>query len=102
RDVETPGWQLRRQGALAGNARAAAHRVLDEGADTLVLFAVDDRTTIRIHGLRPGAQAAEPVGDAFDHLVVDVALHQQARARRAGLARVLDDAVDDRGDGAVQ
>ena len=40
--------------------------------------------------------------DALDHLVVGAALHQQARARRAALAGVLDQRLHDRGDRLVE
>src|SRR5690606_26180456 len=50
---------------------------------------------------RADLQRAEAVGDLADEAVVDALLDEKARARRAGLAGVLDDGVDDDGESCL-
>jgi dimethylglycine dehydrogenase len=92
---EPAGCQPRglRPAAAQHTGGAALLRDVNVAQHLVALGQRRDRPDLRV---RPGGiadpRAARQLDDAFDHLVVDLALHQQARAGKAGLPSRREDA----------
>ena len=72
-------------------SRSASAR---KSAHALPLRRADQRSAVEIGQRRADLQRREARAQAFEHLLVAAALDKQAAARRAGLAGVLHDGVD--------
>ena len=83
-----------RRALLAGGGEHAG------GALELALG--DQRAEVRVLDPRADLDALQRGGDELDHLVIDGRLDQQPRARRAALAGVLDQRLDDRRHGGLE
>jgi hypothetical protein len=95
-DVKTALGRLGVDRALGERLHAVGASAGDIAFHARFLPRVDHRAHVEILIVRAGAHPGEALCDDRGEFFISRALDQHARARRAGLAAVLDDGVDDR------
>src|SRR4029077_14567279 len=90
-------------GAAGRDLGALLLAQLDIAGDTGELFVGDQRAHLGI-GIEAGAELdrLSHFADPIDHLIKDLFVHEQPRARAAGLALIEEDATRRSGDGALE
>ncbi len=102
RHVKAAGRRIERHHAFTNDAQPLVAAALQIAENAALLGLVDHRSEIGLALGMSGEERPEAFGDRIDHLLEDAALDQEAAARRAGLAAVLDDRIDEGRQGALQ
>ncbi len=102
RHVEAAGRHALGDKPLRHHAHVVRRGAGEEALNALLLLGVDDRAEVEVHVGGAGAERRELGVEARDHLVIDLARHQEARAGRAGLPGILHHGVGDHRDGDVE
>ncbi|MNI37887.1 hypothetical protein D3C73_920020 [compost metagenome] len=87
--------------AFGRHGQAVGQALGDVAVHALKLRLVDDGAAGQVHVGRAGAHLGKLFGQRLHEVGVHTALHQQAAARRAGLAGVVDDALHNGGNGQL-
>lgn len=88
--------------AARSNPQAIGLCLRKQAPHVIELLAIDERTHVQAQRRRACDQRLKALNQPFEHCFVEAALNQQAAARRTGLARVLNDGVDDDRDCSVE